>query len=146
MQSLGVRITVLMTASMWVAVVAQTKITTAEEYAKVMKSTAQAFSGVPNTVSARGFAEAKAQVAVTRDSLAAVEAFWTGKKKDDAVRIVKRALTDLDKLNDVLSADTVSRADALSLVKEVQGACAECHALYREGDNQSGFRFKAGVL
>lgn len=146
MQRLSVRIAVLMTASIWVAGVAQTKITTAEEYAKVMRSTSQAFGAVTNTISARGFAEAKAQVALTREGFLALETFWADRKKDDAVQIVKRALTQLNALDKVLAADSVSRADALTPMKEIQGACAECHALYREGDNQRGFRFKPGVL
>jgi cytochrome c2 len=35
---------------------------------------------------------------------------------------------------------------AQAAAKEVQGACGACHKQYREGDNQTGFKFKAGVI
>jgi mono/diheme cytochrome c family protein len=35
---------------------------------------------------------------------------------------------------------------AQAAAKEFGGTCAACHKLYREGDAQTGFRFRAGVL
>lgn len=123
---------------------AQTKIVTAGDYAKVMKATAQAFGGVTNTMSAGLFADAKGNLATTREGFMALEIFWADRKRDDAVAIVKGALTQLDELERLLVAPR--RSATLAATKRIQGACAACHALYREGDNQSGFRFKAGVL
>ena len=147
MRRFGVCVTVLMIAWCDSATgIAQMKITTGADYAKVMKATAQAFGGVINSVSARSFADAKANLPPLREGFVALEAFWEGKKRADAIEIVKRALTQVDALEKVLATEPVSRADALVAATEIQGACNACHTLYREGNNQTGFRFKAGVL
>ena len=146
MRRFGVCVTVLVIAWWSVAGIAQMKIATGAEYAKVMKATSQDFGGVINSVSARSFADAKANLATVREGFVALEAFWQDRKKADAVEIVKRALTQVDALEKVLATEPVSRADALGAAKEIQNACNACHTLYREGNNQTGFRFKAGVL
>ena len=46
----------------------------------------------------------------------------------------------------MLSATPVDQMAAQAAAKEVQGACGGCHKQYREGDNQTGFKFKAGVI
>ena len=77
----------------------------------------------------------------------ALQGFWADKKKDDAVAIVKDGLTRLDALDKTLSAPTVDPMAAQAAAKEFGGAtCGACHKLYREGDAQSGFKFKAGVI
>jgi cytochrome c556 len=77
----------------------------------------------------------------------ALQGFWTDKKKDDAVAIVKDGLTRLDALDKLLSAPTVDQMAAQAAAKEFGGnTCGACHKLYREGDAQTGFRFKPGVL
>ena len=146
MQRFVVCVTVLMIAWLGATGIAQMKITTGEEYAKVMRSTAQAFGGVTNAIAAGGFADARARLATAREGFVALEGFWADKKRDDAVGIVKSALTQLEAFDKLLAAETVSRSATLGVTKQVQGACAACHALYREGDNQTGFRFRVGVL
>ncbi len=77
----------------------------------------------------------------------ALQGFWADKKKDDAVGIVKDGLTRLDALDKMLGAATVDQMAAQAAGKEFGGAtCGACHKLYREGDAQSGFKFKAGVI
>lgn len=146
MQRFLMCVTVLMTAWSGTAAIAQTKITTEEEYSKVMRSTAQAFGGVTNTMSAALFADAKGNLATAREGFVALGGFWADKKRDDAVGIVKGVLIQLDALDTLLALPPVSRSAALAVTKRVQGACVACHTLYREGDNQTGFRFKAGVF
>jgi cytochrome c556 len=64
-----------------------------------------------------------------------------------ANKIVKDGLTRLDALDKTLSAPTVDPMAAQAAAKEFGGAtCGACHKLYREGDAQSGFKFKAGVI
>jgi cytochrome c556 len=137
---------VLMTVSMGVVVIAQAKITTVEEYSKVMKSTSQAMGVTNKAIGSGGFAEAKTSLATVRQNFVALQGFWTEKKKDDAVGIVKDALTKVDVLDKMLAAPTVDQASAQAAAKDVQGACGACHKLYREGDNQTGYRFKPGIL
>jgi mono/diheme cytochrome c family protein len=130
-----------------VAVMAQAKLTTVEEYAKNMKANAGAAGPMNKAIASGAFADARPHVATLRQNFMALQGFWTDKKKDDAVAIVKDGLTRLDALDKLLSAPTVDQMAAQAAAKEFGGAtCGACHKLYREGDAQSGFRFKAGVL
>jgi mono/diheme cytochrome c family protein len=86
-------------------------------------------------------------VATLRQNYMALQGFWVDKKKDDAVAIVKDGLTRLDALDKTLGAATVDQMAAQAAAKEFAGAtCGACHKAHREGDAQSGFKFKDGVL
>jgi mono/diheme cytochrome c family protein len=123
------------------------KVTTAEEYAQLMKANAQAVGGTNKAIGSGGFADARMNVATLRKNFMALQGFWTDKKRDDAVAIVKDGLTRLDALDKILSAPTPDQMAAQAAAKEFGGAtCGACHKLYREGDAQSGFKFKAGVI
>ena len=127
--------------------IAQTKVTTAEEYIKLMKSNAQANGATNKAIGSGAFADARTQVATLRQNFMALQGFWVDKKRDDAVGIVKDGLTRLDALDKMLAAPTVDQMAAQAAAKEFGGAtCAACHKLYREGDAQTGFQFKPGVL
>ena len=126
---------------------AQAKLTTAEEYAAAMKANAQAAGAMNKAIGSGAFADARTQIGTLRQNFMALQVFWTDKKKDDAVAIVKDGLSRLDALDKVLAAPTVDQMAAQAAAKEFGGAtCGACHKLYREGDAQSGFRFKPGVL
>jgi len=130
-----------------VALGAQAKIATADEYAKVMKSNAQAAGALNKALGSSAFADAKTQAATLRQNYMALQGFWVDKKKDDAVAIVKDGLTRLDGLDKILAAPTVDQMAAQAAAKEFSGnTCGACHKLYREGDAATGFKFKAGVL
>jgi hypothetical protein len=134
-------------AVLGVAVIAQGKVTTAEEYAKVMKSNAQAVGAMNKAIGSGAFADARMHVTTLRQNYMALQGFWVDKKKDDAVGIVKDGLTRLDGLDKTLSASTVDQMAAQAAAKEFGGStCGACHKLYREGDAQSGFKFKPGVI
>jgi hypothetical protein len=129
-----------------VGVTAQAKMTM-EEHAKLMKSNAQAAGAMNKAIAAASYADARTQLATLRQNFTTLQGMWASVKKDDAVAIVKDGLTRLDALDKTLSAATVDQMAAQGAVKEFQGAtCAACHKAYREGDPQSGYRFKAGVL
>lgn len=129
-----------------VTLMAQATMST-EEYAKAMKANAGAFGAMNKAIGSGGYADAKTQLATLRTNFTALQSFWAGAKKDDAVAIVKDGLTRLDALDKALSAATVDQMAAQASAKEFAGAtCGACHKMYREGDNQSGFKFKAGVL
>jgi len=126
---------------------AQGKVTTVEEYAKLMKSNAQANGATNKAIGSGMFADARMQVATLRQNYMALQGFWADKKKDDAVAIVKDGLTRLDALDKLLGAATPDQMAAQAAAKEFGGAtCGACHKAYREGDAQSGFKFKAGVI
>jgi hypothetical protein len=142
----------LQCASALVAVIgtgalAQTKVTTTEEYAQLMKANVQAMGGTNKAIGSGAYADARMNVATLRQNFMALQAFWVDKKRDDAVAIVKDGLTRLDALDKSLSAATVDQMAAQAAAKEFAGAtCGACHKLYREGDQQSGFKFKPGVI
>jgi mono/diheme cytochrome c family protein len=130
-----------------VTVMAQAKLTTVEEYAKVMKANAGAAGPMNKAIGSGAFADARPHVATLRQNYMALQGFWMDKKKDDAVAIVKDGLSRLDALDKLLSAPTVDQMAAQAAAKEFGGnTCGACHKLYREGDAQTGFRFKPGVL
>lgn len=127
--------------------VAQTKITTTEEYTKLMKANAQANGALNKAVGSGAFADARTQVATLRQNFMTLEGFWAERKRDDAAGILKDGLGRLAALDKMLSAGTVDQAAAQAAAKEFGGnTCGACHKLYREGDNQAGFRFKPGVF
>ena len=128
-------------------IIAQGKVTTVDEYVALMKANAQAAGAMNKAIGSGGFADARTQVATLRTNYMALQGFWSDKKKDDAVAIVKDGLARLDALDKMLGAATVDQMAAQAAAKEFGGAtCGACHKLYREGDAQSGFKFKAGVI
>lgn len=130
-----------------VLTIAQSKVTTLEEYTKVMKANAQANGAMNKAIGSAAYADARMQVATLRQNFMAIQGFWVDKKKDDAVAIVKDGLSRLDALDKTLAAPTVDQMTAQAAAKEFAGnTCGACHKLYREGDAQAGFKFKAGVL
>jgi len=134
-------------AVLGVVTIAQAKLTTPEDYTKVMKANAQAVGAMNKAIGSGAFADAKTQVATLRQNYTALQGFWVDKKKDDAMAIVKDGLSRLDALDKLLSAPTVDQMAAQAAGKEFGGnTCGACHKLYREGDAQTGFKFKPGVL
>ena len=128
-------------------VLAQGKIATIEEYAKLMKSNAQANGAMNKAVNSGAYADARAQIATLRQNFMTLQPFWAERKREDAVMILKDGLSRLDALDKMLGAATVDQAAAAMAAKEFGGnTCGACHKAYREGDNQTGFRFRPGVF
>ena len=95
-----------------------------------------------------GLAEERVRAAVqglvSRD-LAITEKVMRG---DEPLKIVKEGLNRLDGLDKMLAAAAPDQVAAQAAAKEFGGAtCAACHKQFREGDAQSGFRFREpGIL
>lgn len=137
----------VMVAVWGLAVMAQGKITTMEEYAKLMKSNAQANGALNKAVGSAMYADARTQIATLRQNLQTVQPFWAERKREDAVGIIKEGMTRLDALDKMLAGASVDQAAAAAAAKEFGGnTCGACHKLYREGDQQTGFRFRPGVF
>ena len=118
-----------------------------EDHPKLMKANAQAAGAMNKAIGSGAFADARMQVATLRQNFTSLQEFWMSKKKEDAVAIIKDGLTRLDALDKILGTTTVDPMAAQAAAKEFGGnTCAPCHKQYREGDAQSGFRFKPGVL
>src|SRR4029079_8141115 len=70
------------------AVVAAQKVTTPEELDKTMKKIAPAQAATNKAIQSMAWADAKAQVAIVKQTLTDTESFWTANKKDDAVAML----------------------------------------------------------
>jgi cytochrome c556 len=127
-------------------VIAQTKVTTLEEYAKLMKSNAQTNGAMNKAIGSGAFADARMQLTTLRQNFMTLQTFWTERKNDATIAIVKDGLTKIDALDKLLSAPAPDQQAAMAAAKEVQGACGACHKMNREGDQQTGFRFRPGVF
>jgi len=126
--------------------IAQNKITTVEQYAALMKSNAQANGAMNKAIGSGAFQDARTQLTTLRQNFMNLQAFWTERKQDAAIGIVKDGLTRIDALDKLLGAPAPDQMAAQAAAKELQGACGACHKMYREGDAQAGFRFRPGVF
>lgn len=129
-----------------VSVMAQGKMSV-EEYAKLMKSNAQANGALNKAVGSAAYADARAQVATIRQNFMTLQPFWAERKRAEAVTILKDGLSRLDALDKMLGGATVDQVAAQASAKEFGGmTCGACHKMFRDGDNQTGFKFKEGVF
>jgi cytochrome c556 len=127
------------------ALVAQSKVTTAEELDKVMKK-ASAFRQVDKAVQSNNAADAKAQLAIVKAAVLESQSFWVTHKKDDAVKMNKESLAKLDDLEKVLSGGTLDVAAATAAFKQAGGACRACHQQYRIEDDKNEYHLKPGSV
>ena len=116
-----------------IGVAAQANLTL-EDHAKLMKANAQAGQGINAAIKGGTFADANAHVATLRTNYNGLLAFYSAKKKDDAVALIKGAMTNLDALDTALKASDAMAAQAA--MKMFQGSCGGCHKQYRAGDGK----------
>jgi cytochrome c556 len=147
------RLMMCMTAALTAAVMATAaqapaKIATMQDHVALMKSNAQANGALNKALGSAAYADARMQVATLRQNLRTLEMFWTEKKRDEPVKIVKEGLGRLDSLEKMLSASAPDQMAAQAAAKEFGGnTCGACHKQFREGDAQTGFKFREpGIL
>ena len=73
-----------------------------------------------------------------------VERFWQQNNKADAVMWAQTARMAATEAAGAATAGDGMKA--LAAANTMQAQCKQCHGTYREGDAQTGFRIKAGVL
>jgi hypothetical protein len=130
-----------------VVALGQMKITTMEEYAKLMKSNAQANGAMNKALGSGAYADARMQLTTLRQNYMSLEAFWTERKQGDAIAIVKDGMMRLAALEKMLAMANVDQMAAQATAKQFGGStCGACHKAYREGSNDTGFRFREGVF
>ena len=118
-----------------IGVAAQANLTP-EDHAKLMKANGQAAQATNKALGSGAVADAKAGAATLRSNYTSLLAFYSAKKKDDAVALIKGALTNLDAVDAALSAATPDTMAAQAALKMFQGSCAGCHKQYRAGDGK----------
>lgn len=120
-------------------------IFTLDHFVANMKTVGQAFAAVNASLARSEFEDSKAYLAITRDRLATTITFWRDRKKDDAVKMLRDALTKMDELDAALSVEKIDPTDVGARAKQVGAACGACHAIYREQDpNTKAYRLKTG--
>lgn len=131
---------------------AEETISTPADFRKAMVAIDAAFGVVEPMVpsqayllnSARG--DAIGQVAIMRKQMLAVAGFFTVKKEADAVVLARDTIAALEDFDKLLKKAEPDQAMAVEAVADINRTCSACHRVYREGDEQTGFRFKPGAL
>ena len=138
-----------MLATVGIAAAAQTKypIFTPTNFVDTMKTVGVNFAAVNSAIASKDFPTAKAQLIRSRERLALTITFWRDRKKDNEIRILREALTKMDELDTLLSANPVDEAAAGAAVKQIGANCQSCHAANREQDPSTrAYRFKPGLV
>ena len=119
------------------------KVVSLEDFDRAMKTIGTAIEGVHEAIGSEAFEDAKTPLALSRQLLASTRPVWETNQDPDAVRMTREAVATLDALDTVLSAIAVDATAVAAAVQAVTRACDACHAMYREGDQQTGYRIKS---
>ena len=122
------------------------KVTTPDDLDKAMKRIAPAQGAANKAIQSMAWADAKAQVAIVKQSLADTEAFWTSHKKDDAVKMLKDSIAKVAAVEEALSAPAPDQQAVLAAFKAVGGTCGACHKTYRVQDENMQYILKPGSV
>ena len=118
-----------------------------EQYATLMNSNAEGVRALNMAVDAGSYDDARVHVGVLRRNFQTLRRFWSERERTDAVGIVSEGMNRLAALEELLGRNEVPEAAVGSAAEEFGGAvCAACHEVYREGDRETGFRFREGVF
>ena len=77
-------------------------------------------------------------------TFADVERFWAQANKPDAVKLAQQARMGASDTAAAAAAGDAMKATAAR--SNMTATCKQCHGMYREGDAQTGYRIKAGVI
>lgn len=122
------------------------KVTNPEDLDKTMKRIAPAQGAANKAIQAMAWTDAKAQVAVVKQSLMDTESFWAANKKDDALAMLKDSIAKVSAVEQALSTPTPDQQAVLGAFKEVGATCAACHKQYREQDENQRYRLRVGSI
>jgi cytochrome c556 len=138
--------TIALTALMSAMVMAQapSKISTLADYQALMKSNGAANGALNKALGSGAFADARMQVATLQQNLRVLQAFWKEHKNMEAAKLVGGGLTSLGELDKMLAGPAPDQMAAQAAAKMFGGnTCGACHKMMREGDAQTGFKFRA---
>ena len=121
------------------------KVVGPEEFDRAMKTIGAALEGVEEALGSASYVEAKTPLALARQVLASTRPEWETNGRPDAVRMTRESVAALDALDGALSATTVDAAAVAAVLGDVTRTCDACHATYREGNAQTGYRIRSTV-
>jgi cytochrome c556 len=145
MHRLLINAAVLMFALTGTVLVAE-KVATPEDLDKTMKKIAPAQTAAAKAIQSMSWADAKAQIAIVKQSLNDTEPFWVTHRKDDAVKMLKDSVAKVTAVEEAVSAPMPDQPAALAAFKQVGATCAACHKQYREQDENQQYRLKTGAI
>jgi cytochrome c556 len=122
------------------------KVTTPDDLDKAMKKIAPAQGAANKAIQSMAWADAKAQIAIVKQTLTDTETFWAANKKDDAVKMLKDSIAKVSAVEEAVSAPMPDQQAVLGAFKQVGATCTACHKQYREQDENQQYRLKAGVI
>ena len=140
----GVLVLGLMVGAGYVGIAQAQGALTAADYPAKMKAVVQANGQLQKALKSGATADAVAPAKELASHFADIEKFWAAQKKDDAVKLAASARMGFSD-----AAAAAAKGDAMAAqmaAGNAAGNCKQCHGLYREGDPQSGFKFKEGAL
>ena len=119
------------------------KVVGPDEFDRAMKTIGTSIERVEQDIGLQAYEEAKTPLALSRQVLASTRPLWETSREPEAARMTREAVARLDALDKVLSANAVDAAAVAAAVQDVTRACDACHATYREGDPQTGYRIRS---
>ena len=122
-------------------------IFTRDHLGNTMKALGPNFVAANASLADQDYATAKERLTRSREQLATTITFWLDHEKDDAIAILRDAVSKMDALDALLSEETVDQAAATGMAREVGAACQTCHTVYREQDPVTNeYRLKPGSV
>jgi cytochrome c556 len=114
---------------------------TTEQHAATMKQIQQANGALQKLIKSNDLMGAATEAQNLSTLFATVEQFYTQRNKPDAIKLAQTGRQG--------AADAAAAAKAGDQTKAgmaaatAGGVCKQCHSVYREGDAQTGYKFKA---
>jgi cytochrome c556 len=120
---------------------------TQEKFVENMQAAGRNYAAVVELLGKGDYEAAKGQLTRAREQLAITITFWRDRHKDDAVAMLRTALTAMDSLDAGLGAERVDATKVRAASERIDTACSACHAVYREQDPATkAYRLKAGSI
>jgi len=117
---------------------------TPEQLDAAMKSITAANGALGTKLMANDLPGAAKDAQTLATAFADVERFFTQANKTDAVMWAQQARTGASGAAAAAAAGDAMKATAAR--GNMTATCKQCHAVYREGDAQTGYRVKAGTI
>ena len=109
-----------------------------------MRTIGPAFGTLRTRLASNQLDDAEKDAQTIATAFSDVERFFQQYNKGDAVGFAQQARTGAYNVAAAAAARDTMKAQAAATA--LQSVCGQCHAAYREGDAQTGFRIKAGAL
>jgi cytochrome c556 len=107
---------------------------TEEKFVDNMQAAGRNYEAVTSFIAKHDYESAKAQLTRAREQLGITITFWRDAKRDEAVAILRKALTGMDDLDVALGAEPVDASTIAATSQRINAACQSCHDTYREQD------------